>query len=290
MTDTLRGIALMIVAMAAFAMVDLMIKLLAGSVPMSVVVFVQGLGGFAVFATITRVRGERLWSPVFLEGPVVLRNIGEAMAGVGIVAGVALSPLSTASAIMQLLPLLVVLGAALFLGEDVGWRRWASVIAGLIGVIVIIEPWKAGVNAASLLVVFGTAGLAMRDVATRVVRPGISTYVLASYAFIALILTGAVWMLLGGGAVWPAPAAWMKLALLILFLGLAIFFVTSAMRVGEVSAVAPFRYSRLVFSMLIGIFALGERPEANLWIGAAIIVFSGLYAYWRETAADAKSA
>jgi drug/metabolite transporter (DMT)-like permease len=204
------------------------------------------------------------------------------LATVGFVSALALIPLSTLSAVIQANPLLVTLGAAFFLGEAVGWRRWLAIFVGLFGVLLIIRPGTAGVRRQSIwLAVVAAVGLSLRDLATRPVPRTVPTTLLASYSF---RLRGA----------WRAPdhplpragpsgARGAGLAGAGHPLGLvAIFSITAAMRVGDVSAVTPFRYTRLVFALVIAFFVFGERPDAWTLIGAAIVVASGLYSFWRE--------
>jgi len=211
------------------------------------------------------------------------RNVGEIVAAIGMTSGVALAELSTASARMQVLPLTVMMAAAVFLGEKVGWRRWVSVFLGFIGVLIVLRP-AAGVEPGLLWVLFGIAGLTARDVSTRAIDAGTSSLVLSVYSFGSIVPVALLWLVLSGGAVWPTAHAAALLAIMVLAVSLAIFMVTAALRQGEVSAVAPFRYTRLVFAILLAITFLGERPDLWVAAGALLIIGSGLYALLREQA------
>jgi hypothetical protein len=126
--DNLKGMGWMTLAMLAFALADMSIKLLAGALPVGQVIFLLSLPGGVIFAIWARVQGHRWLSPVLLMRPVMLRNLAEMLATVGFVSALALIPLSTLSAVIQANPLLVTLGAAIFLGERVGWRPMSTII------------------------------------------------------------------------------------------------------------------------------------------------------------------
>ena len=281
--ENLRGIALMIGGMAAFAVVDLMIKLASRTVPLAEIVLVQAVGGFTIFLALTLRWGHRILSPAFLTRPVLIRNAGEIVAVVGMTSGVALAELSTATALMQVLPLVVMLGAVLFLGETVGWRRWLSVVLGFVGVLMVLRP-GGGIEPGLLWVLFGVAGLAARDVSTRAIDAGTSSLVLSVYSFGSIVPVALIWVAVSGNAIWPSASAASYLAVMVVAVSFAYFLVTAALRQGEVSAIIPFRYTRLVFAMVLAVALLGERPD--IWVigGALLIIGSGLYALLRERA------
>lgn len=286
--DNLRGIFLMTAAMAGFAINDGLLKVLTGYLPVAWVVFFMGLGGFAIYGGAVLATGGSLLTRDWLRPAVLLRNGAEAVATVSFITAMSLIPLSTASAILQANPLFVTLGAALFLAETVGWRRWLAIGAGFFGMVLILRPGSAGLNWGAMLAVLAMVMLAVRDLSTRVMPKSLSTLNIAAYAFAVLIPTGALMLLTGigteargatqTGIVWPAV---LMLATLLSATG-AYYCVTAAMRVGEVAAVTPFRYSRLIFTMSIGIFLLGERPDALTFLGAGIIIAGGLYTVYRE--------
>lgn len=282
MTENLRGIALMVAAMAAFAIEDMLIKKMGAALPPGQILVFLGLGGSAGFALMAAFRRERVISPAFLTRTVMLRNLGEILGTVGFVTAIVLTPLSSASAILQAMPLAVTLGAALFLGEPVGWRRWSAIGVGFLGVLLIIRPGLQGFEPASLFAVLGVAGLALRDLATRAVPRDVSTLVLSAWGFAMLVPTGAALLAVSGGAVAPPAAAMGQMALAIAF-GIAGYYaITQAMRAGDIAVVTPFRYSRLLFALVIGIWVFGERPDAMTYAGAALVIGSGLYTLLRE--------
>lgn len=281
--DNRRGILLMTLAMAAFAVEDAIIKAASADLAPGQIILTIGLGGALVFGVWTHRRGEALASRDLLAGPVLVRNLAEMASTAAYVMALALIPLATASAILQGVPLLVTMGAALFLGEVVGWRRWTAVAVGLAGVLLIVRPGLEGFEPEALLAVVGLVGLAARDVATRRVPERVSSAQLSAWGFASLVPTGALLLLLPGqDLAVPDPRTGLMLAWALSAGLMAYWAIVGAMRAGEVSAVAPFRYTRLVFALVIAGLVFGERPDAATLTGAAVVIASGLYMFLRE--------
>ena len=282
--DNLRGGLLMVAAMAAFAVEDMMVKIVAGTIPAGQIILAIGLGSTLVLTVIALRQGHPLITPAVLHPLVILRNLAEMSGTAGFITALTLMPLGTASALHQTMPLAMTLGAAVFLGEKVGWRRWMAVGLGFAGVLVILRPTGDGLSAtaaaASMTAVFS---LAVRDLATRKVVGAVSSLSLALWGSASFIPTGLILMTVSG-ATWVMPLGmdWLLLA------GVAGMGVTGywlmvvATRVGEVSAIMPYRYSRLVFAMILGFLAFRETPDALMLVGSAMIVGSGLYTFLRE--------
>ncbi|MBF9050067.1 EamA family transporter [Roseobacter sp. HKCCD9010] len=280
--DNIRGMAWMTLAMLGFALADMFIKFASETLPVGQILAMFGLGGALVFGILAKREGVRLISPVLLMRPVIIRNLSEMGATIGVVTAIALIPFSTFSAIIQANPLLVTLGAALFLGEPVGWRRWTAIFVGLIGVMIIIRPGLEGFDANVWFAVMGVVFLSARDLATRPVPTTISTAQLSTYSMAAIIPAGLGLLAFSGGAAWPSPIIWGAMLGAIVMGLVAYFSITKAMRVGEISAVTPFRYTRLIFALIIALVIFGERPDAWTLIGAAIVIATGLYSFARE--------
>lgn len=280
--DTLRAILLMILAMALLALSDLFIKLGAGAAPLGQVMAWLSLGGTALFALYARLGGVTLFSRDALHPTVILRNGCEIVAAVGLVLGIAAIPLSLFAAIMQAAPILVTLGGAAILGETVGWRRWAAVLAGLLGMMIVIRPGTAGFDPAALWAVMGVSALAARDLVTRRVPEGISSLALSTWGFAATIPAGLFFLALGAEPVSVAPAALWPILGAVLVTTTGYLAITNAMRMAPVSVVAPFRYARLLFTTALGMTVFAERPDGPTILGAAIILGAGLYTFLRE--------
>ncbi len=281
--DNLRGALLMIAAMVGFAIEDMFIKLMSDQLPTGQILAMLGLGGALIFATITAMQGRRLWSSDLLNGAVILRNLGEVIGTLGYVTAIVMTDLSSASTILQATPLVVTLGAALFLQEQVGWRRWLAIIVGFMGVLLVIRPGVDGFEPASLFAVQGAIGLAVRDIATRRVPSTISSMQLSTYGFAIIFPAGLMLMAFNQTTlIMPTQANGIYMSLALITGVLAYYAIVAAMRVGEVSFVTPFRYSRIVFAMILGILVFDEQPDRWVIVGAIIIVASGLFTVWRE--------
>jgi drug/metabolite transporter (DMT)-like permease len=276
-TDNLRGSILMVAAMAAFAVEDMLLKSAAKTLPVGLILVIFGLGGMGLFSILTRWHGERILHPAILTPPVLIRAVFEVAGRLFYTLAIALTALSSASAILQATPLVVVAGAALIFGEKVGWRRWLAVLLGFVGVLVILRPGLEGFTPLSILAVLGTLGFAGRDLATRAAPPILSNRQLGVYGFAMMVPAGAGLLAISGGAVWPDLATTILLLAATLIGVAAYYALTAAMRTGEISAVTPFRYSRLLFALVLGITVFGERPDAMTLLGSAIVVLTGIY-------------
>lgn len=281
--DNLRGILLMVAAMAGFAIEDMFIKSTSAVISVGQILVILGIAGAAIFSVLALRQGHRILSRDLLRPPVMLRNAAELLGTMCFVSAVALTPLASASAILQAMPLAVTLGAVLFLGEPVGWRRWSAIIAGFLGVLLVIRPGMAGFEPASLLAVVAVFALAARDLSTRVIPKSVSTMQLSAYGFAAVVPVGLIMRAFSGG---PAPMSGLTLLQLAgaCVAGvLGYYALTAAMRVGEIAVVTPYRYSRLLFALIIGLLVFDEHPDSWTLAGAALIMGAGLYTLLRET-------
>ena len=284
MQANMRGILLLTLSMAGFAAEDALIKLASGALPAGQILLMIGLVGTPVFAIWGRMQGHRTFSAQVLDGTLWLRNVFEVIGTLGFVTALTLIPLSTASAILQASPIVVTAGAAIFLGETVGWRRWTAIAVGFCGVLVILRPSGAGFDANALWAVLGVLGLASRDLVTRRMKASLPTMVVATWAFATVAALGAAMLAASGGATLPpGPSLLYVLAAVTIGVG-AYWCIIEATRAGDVAAIQPFRYTRLIFAMIIGAVVFAERPDAWTLIGAAMIIGSGLYTFARERA------
>jgi drug/metabolite transporter (DMT)-like permease len=280
--DNLRGSLLMVGAMGAFALEDMFLKSAASELPVGQILILFGAGGMAIFLLLSSHRGERLFHPGIASRALILRSICEVAGRLCFTLAIVLTPLSSASAILQATPLVVTVGAVVFFGERVGWRRWLAILIGFAGVTLILRPGVSGFEAASLFAVAGTLGFAGRDLATRAAPPGMSNLQLGTYGFAMLIVAGAIALGYTGGAKLPSGTAWVSLGAATLIGVLAYNALTGAMRVGDVSVVAPFRYTRLVFALFLGITVFGERPDIWMLVGSAVVIGSGTFTMLRS--------
>ena len=282
--DNLRAITWMVLAMLGFALTDMFIKLASASLPVGQIVLILGGGGAAIFAGLARARGVPVLAPA-LGSPLVLARCGlEVLGTLCFTSALALAEISFVSAIQQAVPLVVVAGAALVLGETVGPRRWIAVGVGFAGVLLIVRPSAAGVPAGALLALGAVLALAFRDVVTRRIVAEVHTLQLATWGLAVLVPAG-LGLLAFTGGFRSMDAAGTAYCLAGVFTGAGAYYaITASMRIGEVSAVSPFRYTRLLFALVIGFVVFGERPDALTLAGAAIVIGSGLFILMRERA------
>ena len=168
-------------------------------------------------------------------------------------------------------------------GEQVGWRRWTAIFIGLAGVLIIIQPGSDGFSALSILAVIGMLGFAGRDLASRAAPASLSATVLGVYGFLAVVVAGVAFSL-WDQAPFVRPDSQTAATLLgAIVAGVAAYTcLMTAMRTGEVSAVTPFRYTRLIFGIALGVILFGERISTAMVIGSALIVTSGLFILWQS--------
>jgi len=280
--ENLRGILFMILAMAGFAFEDLFIKTLSAHLPVSEIIIILGSTGSIIFLIIAKLQRAPIIHKDLLNRHVITRTVFELFGALFFVIAIALTPLSSASAILQITPLLVTIGAAVFFRENVGWRRWTAVLIGFIGVLLILRPGFGSFMPASIFALLGAMFLAGRDLATRAMEVKLPSVTIALYAFLAFGISGIFIM--------PFNSAMIALTStdIMYFIGASVFGVIAyyslviASRIGEMSVISPFRYSRIVFAMLLSILVLKENPDSLTLIGATIIVASGLYTFLRE--------
>jgi drug/metabolite transporter (DMT)-like permease len=285
----LRGSIWMIASMAAFAVEDVFIKAVASTMPVGQILIIFGLGGAFIFACTALLNNEPLYVPDVVSRPMRIRVCFEILGRLFYVLAIALTPLSSATVILQATPLVVVAGAALFFGEKVGWRRWIAIFIGLIGVIVIVRPGADGFSMLSILAVLGMIGFAGRDLASRAAPATLSTVILGLYGFLAIVVAG------GLVSVWQSASFVLpdfKISVLLVAAVLAgvsaYACLMKAMRTGEISAVTPFRYTRLLFGIGFGLAFFGEQLSLSMLVGSGLVVISGLFILWRGKKANAQ--
>lgn len=276
-----RAIALMLAAVLVFSLMDAGLKQLTAQYPPFQVAALRGASSLPfvlvwVLATIgLRPLLHVRWSLHFLR------------AGIGIVMMAAFVyalrtlPLSTAYSIFFVAPLLITALSVPFLGEKVGPRRWIAIVVGLIGVLVVLRPTGEGVlTTAGLAVLLAALGYAVSAITVRVLARTDSTQ--------AMVVWLLLFMALGAGAV--AAPNWVPIRQQDLWLILAIgiagalgqYTITEAFRLGEASLIAPLEYTALVWGVLLDFTIWHVLPDGWTWVGAAIIVASGLYLLRRE--------
>lgn len=286
--DNSRGIVAMNLAMFCFISSDALMKLITRSLPLGEAIFLRGaLATVMVGVVVAWVGTWRQWRSM-VDGRMALRLIGELGATLFYLLALIHMPIANVTAVFQATPLAMTASAAMFLGEKVGPRRWAAIAVGLVGVMIIVRPGLEGFDAWSIAVLISVAFVAVRDIATaRLPADSPSSLVtLVTAAAVTVLGIGLkpVEHLLGPQVVWSvpdAPLAGFVAANAVALLG-GYVFLLFATRLAETSAIAPFRYTLLVWSFLAGIVVFGQYPDVPTLVGAAIVVVTGLYAFHAE--------
>jgi drug/metabolite transporter (DMT)-like permease len=280
-SENVRGIAAMLASTAAFVLNDTLLKIATEVVPTGEAIFLRGLFTTLFCALLFARHG----APANLTHGLSPRIVGRAIAEVGstlfFLSALVRMPIGDATAILQFTPLAITAGAALFLGDRVGWRRWLATGVGLVGVLIIVRPGGAAFNPYSVLallsILFGVA----RDLLTRAMDASLPSLLIAgtSSAAVTLASLGFVAFETWG---WPASTPLLLLVGSSTALVAGQYWLITAMRTGEIAAVAPFRYSVILWAVLAGYLVWREAPDTASWIGIAVVTAAGIYTFLRE--------
>ena len=272
----------MTACMAAYLFNDTAMKFASADITLPQALVLRGLITVVVIAAIAHYRGQLLIRLPRRDYRFVwLRVLGEVGATVCFLTALFHLPLANATAIMQAIPLAVTLGAAVCLGEAVGWRRWSAIAIGFAGVMIIVRPGTDGFNHYSLLALASVAFVALRDLATSRLPHGVPSLHVALITAVAItVLGGGMLPLVGWVPITPALALLMLVAALCVVAGYLFSIMT--MRVGEVSFVSSFRYTALIWGIVLGVVVFGDIPDGWTLVGSVIVVATGLYSFQRE--------
>ena len=272
----------MMMSMACFAVEDTFIKLLSARLPASQILFSLGFGGTLITFALAVVLNVNLTDKILLNKHVILRTIADLFGSLSFTSAMVLIPMSLLASVLQATPLFVTLGAAILLGEKVGWRRWSAILIGFLGVIIILQPGYGSFQLASLLGLAAVLCLALRDVVTRDMATEISTLTVTFYACLAMGSAGFIAYPFFGPPIMPTKYEAIILICAAIIGLTGYFLLVLATRKGDVSVIAPFRYSRLLFSLGLASLILGEKLTLPILLGGLLVVSSGIYTFGRE--------
>ncbi len=279
--ETLRGIVAMLLCCLFFLINDTIVKAVADDLPIGEVLFIRSLIATAiVFAAVWRM-GLLPSMRTQVSRFVVTRSICEGFATVVYLSGLVHLPIANASAISQGAPLAITAAGALVLGEFVGWRRWMSVVVGFCGILIIVRPGPEGFNSWALLPLLSVVFVTVRELSTRFIAPDTNSAVVTLTTQIMVTIACG---LLSATEVWQAMTA-MQFGLIVIAGLTCIFgvqFSIDAMRHGDISLVAQFRYSTIPFAIVLGWIIWGDVPDLLTLLGIVIVVGSGIYIFYRE--------
>jgi drug/metabolite transporter (DMT)-like permease len=273
----------MIASMAAFAIEDAFLKTVTKQLPVGQVLMMFGAGGLCAFALLARRAGASIFQAQVLTKNMLFRAVFEFFGRLFYVLAIALTPMSSATAILQSAPLFVVLGARIFLREKVDAKTWIAIFLGLFGVLIILRPSAADFSLLSLLALIGTLGFVGRDLFSRTAPSSLTKEVLGFYGFTTMLIAGACYAVWDGKPFVSLQAQqFLVLAAALLAGVFAYTALMTAMRTGSIGAVTPYRYSRLLFGISIGVIVFGEQLDTPMLLGCAIVIGAGLFIGWQN--------
>ena len=281
--NNFKGILLMLIAMAGFTMEDLFMKKLSVNLSTGQILITLGFGSSLVFALMAKSKGYKLTAKIFWSKGMLIRQFAEGIAAVAFITSLTLIPLSTVAAVFQATPLVITMGAALFLGEAVGWRRWLAIIVGLIGVLIIIRPGLNSFDPNVGYVLIAVLFVTVRDLITRKLPMNVPSTIVSFQAFASLIIAGGILIFLSDQKIVSLDENQIYFVLGgIIFGVIGYYCIVASTRIGEAGVVTPFRYSRLLFAIIIGFLFFNERPDFYTLLGASIVIMTGIYTVLRE--------
>ncbi|MEM9551241.1 MAG: DMT family transporter [Pseudomonadota bacterium] len=284
LSPNVKGALLMICSMAAFTLNDACIKATGGQLHLFQLLTIRGIMATILLALLAWRLGGLAWQGTRADWVFAgLRSLAEVGAAFFFLTALLHMPLANVTAILQALPLCVTLGAALIFRERVGWRRVLAILTGFAGMLLIVRPGPEGFDTYALYAIASVGCVTVRDLATRRISARMSSMTVTLFASATVLVAAA---LASTQTEWVPVSAgnWMLLVASAVFILGGYSFSVLVMRVGEISFVAPFRYTGLLWALCLGWVVFGDWPDPVTLIGAASVVGSGLFMLYREAA------
>ncbi len=276
----------MVMAMAFFIVNDTLVKLVSQSLPAGVLIMVRGLVATAVVLLALRLTRTPLLARQLFSRPVLLRSCVDGLATLAYLLSLFQLPIANSTAINMATPLVITLLAMVWLREQVAPAQWAAIIAGFAGVLLVIQPRGAGFNAFAWLCLLGTLLHALRDLLTRRIDPAVPSLVVTLATAVVVTLMAGLLCLFQGWQT-PTPAQAGTLAAAAVCLAGGYYLIIRCTRVGDLSVVAPFRYTGLLMAVALGWAVWGDVPNPLATAGIALVVAAGLYLLRRQRSLNA---
>ncbi len=281
-SDNARAAIYMSVSQATFVLNDTAMKLVTQTLPLFEAIALRGALSLVGLLVLAAAMGQLRFRVAKGDGrAIAVRSVAEMGATVLFLSALMHMPLANLSAIMQALPLVVTLAAALMFGETIGWRRMLAILIGFVGVVIIIRPGPQGFDAWSLMGLGAVACVVVRDLATRGLSATVPSVTVAIWAAATVTVMGFAVTTAEG---WH-PLDWRETAL-VSAAGIALLFgnlfAVMVMRVGEIGFVAPFRYSALLWAIFFGWLVFNTLPDTLTLFGAGLVVMTGVFTILRE--------
>lgn len=277
-----KATVLTITGVFLFTCVDAFIKLLSPGLPVGQVLIAFGAGTAVMFWLMAFLSSQPVFDIRYVHKATLFRCVSETVGGLALVIALSHSALSTVTAIMQTSPLVLTIMAVFFLKEKIGAARIIAILIGFIGVLIIIRPSLSGFDIYAVYALVGVIGLAGRDFSARILPNYISVLGLSFFGSLAVVLAGLLLMTVSGGWVLPDAQQTVLCVGMVIAGGLGLFCMSSSIRLADVSAVSPFRYTRIVFGMITGVLLFNETVDELTLLGSIIIIGAGLYSWSHE--------
>ena len=274
--ENMRCIFYMIVAMAGFAIEDAIIKQLSNSMPISEILILIGIGGLVIFSLAARYWAIRILSAEIKNPRFLIRSLCELAAAISFVTAIVHGSLSVSSAIIQATPLAVVIGGTFILKQQVSGLSWVLVLTGFIGVLMVTQPGLEGFKPATLFAVAAVFFLAIRDIITRSLSDSIPVITISFWAFFASLSAGLITVPFFEPFQVPSSKDVLLVTASVCTASFAYCAVVLATRAGEISVVAPFRYTRLLFALGLSVVFFDENINGLMLLGSVLIATSGV--------------
>lgn len=282
-SDNIRGAGLMALGMAGFTLNDTVMKHVGVDFDLFQAIFVRGLFATLLIGLLAWRVGAFASRPGRRDsGLIALRSGAELGATFCFLTALINMPIANITAILQTLPLTVALAAFFVYGERFRWHRGIAILIGLAGVLFIVQPGTSGFNGYSLLGLVSVLFITLRDLSARSLSRSVSTLLVAFVTSLVITVAAglvSVW-LNRWTALAPGQTGFLALAAVFIFVGY--YCAIAAMRVGDVSFVSPFRYTGLLWAILLGWLVFGDVPNGWASVGMAVIAGAGLYTWMRE--------
>lgn len=271
-----RGIVSMVGAMGCFVTNDALVKFASQSMPSAQLIFIRGFMSVLLVLAVAHALGATSRLREATRGWVAGRGLVDAIATMLYLGSLFHLPIGNATAINLAAPLFMTMFAALFMAERVRGARWLAVGLGFLGVLLVIQPRADGFNAWALVCLLGTLFHAARDLMTRRIHADVPSILITLATAVAVTVVSGLSSLLQGWRLFGLFEFGL-LALASVFLTGGYYFIINSMRHGEMTLIAPFRYSGLLFALVLGYLVWGEVPNTLAWFGIALLIGSGLY-------------
>ena len=261
--------------MALITSNDVIVKLGSENLGVGQLLFVRGIMAVMIFSCIIKLSGRPLWPRLFFSRWNGCRAVCEGGATFFFVTGLSLLPIATASTLVWISPILLTISAAVILRERVTMARWVAVLVGFLGVVLVTNPFGDQFSWAMVLPIMAALFVCTRDLATRQLDPGLHS-MHATYASLILVTgMGGVMSLFGWREMDVTQIGWLGFSALLL--GLGFLSQVSAVRLGELSFIAPFAFSGILMSVFYGFMIWDELPSGLMIIGMGLVIGAGVY-------------